>query len=198
MDFKESKTFENLMRAFAGESQARNRYTLAAETAKREGYHVIEGIFNYTANQEKGHAEQFVKLLRKGGVNNVDICAGYPVDLKDNTLDLLKDAAHNEQEESDNIYVNFSEVAKQEGFQREAFVFAEIAKVEKIHSERFKRLAQDLENNTMFSKPTEIKWMCSQCGYIITGKEAPKVCPVCEYPQKYFMPFSETLASNQN
>src|SRR3712207_4060960 len=114
MDFKESKTFENLMRAFAGESQARNRYTLAAETAKREGYHVIEGIFNYTANQEKGHAEQFVKLLRKGGVNNVNICAGYPVDLKDNTLDLLKDAAHNEQEESDNIYVNFSEVAKQD------------------------------------------------------------------------------------
>ncbi|EDS78672.1 rubrerythrin [Clostridium massiliodielmoense] len=198
MELKGSKTLENLMKAFAGESQARNRYTFAAETAKKEGYSVIEGVFNYTAAQEEAHAEQFFKLIKRAGEANVNIAGGYPVDLKDNTLDLLKDAAHNENEEAENVYVEFGKVAKEEGFEREAFVFDNIAKIEKVHHERFTRLAAELENNTLFRKDNEIAWICSKCGYIVTGKEAPQICPVCQYPQKYFLPYAESFQSNQN
>jgi len=198
MELKGSKTLENLMKAFAGESQARNRYTFAADVAKKEGYSVIEGVFNYTAAQEKAHAEQFFKLIKRAGETNVDIAGGYPVDLKDNTLDLLKDAAHNENEEAENVYVEFSKTAKEEGFEREAYVFEEIAKIEKVHHERFTRIATELENNNLFRKDNEIAWICSNCGYIVTGKEAPQICPVCQYPQKYFLPYSESFQSNQN
>ena len=147
--FKDSKTKENLMRAFAGESQARNRYTISAAAAKKNNLHVVEAIFTFTADQEKEHAEIFWNLLKEMSGNNVEIDGSYPVEVFDNVLKLLRAAEHNENEEYEDVYRNFADVAKEEGFFEISAKFDSIAKIEKTHSDRFKLYADMLENNNI-------------------------------------------------
>ena len=187
MDLKDSKTRENLMRAFAGESQARNRYDIASSVAKKEGLYVIEAVFKYTANQEKAHAKVFFDMLRASTGENINIEGSYPVEIYDKTLEHLKHAEHNELEEWGDVYKNFSEVAKGEGFQAIATAFSNIATIEKNHADRFSKYATDLGNGTLFTKQTEIQWICTNCGFIYEGKDAPTNCPACFHPKGYFM-----------
>jgi rubrerythrin len=191
MNFKDSETRVNLMRSFAGESQARNRYTIAASVARKEGLYIVEQVFNYTANQEMAHANQFYQRLKEEAGNNIEIGNGaYPVDLYDSTLKLLKSAHHNEYEEYDDVYSNFSKIAKEEGFNPISILFSNIASVEKTHGDRFNYFAKQLEEGTLFKRDNEIQWFCTNCGYIYEGKEVPKACPVCQHPQGYFIEFS--------
>lgn len=191
MNFKDSETRVNLMRSFAGESQARNRYTIAASVARKEGLYIVEQVFNYTANQEMAHANQFYQRLKEEAGNNIEIGNGaYPVDLYDSTLKLLKAAHHNEYEEYDDVYNNFSKIAKEEGFNPISILFSNIASVEKTHGDRFNYFAKQLEEGTLFKRDNEIQWFCTNCGYIYEGKEVPKACPVCQHPQGYFIEFS--------
>lgn len=192
MQLKDSKTKENLLRAFAGESQARNRYDISAAQAKKDGLYVLESLFKYTGNQEKEHAEVFYSQLKEFAGTNIDISAGYPLDTYDSTLKLLQAANHNEMEEHDVVYKNFSDVAKEEGFQVISNIFSNIASIEKIHGERFLRYATELENGTLFKKDTDVRWICTNCGFIYEGKEAPKICPVCQHPQGYFLLFENS------
>lgn len=187
MELKDSKTKINLMKAFAGESQARNRYTFAASEAKKQQLHVIEAIFNYTAGQEKEHAELFYDALRELKGENINIEGGYPVDKSTNILELLKSAVHNEQEEFSPVYPDFAKMAKEEGFIKVANLFDKIALIEKTHAERFMQFANLLENNKLFSDDNEVEWVCLNCGHVHKGKEAPKNCPVCDHNQGYFI-----------
>ena len=187
MDLKNSETVKNLMRAFAGESQARNRYTFAAGQAKKEKLPVIQAVFTYTAGQEKEHAEIFYNYLKDLKGETIFIDGGYPVDLYDKTQDLLKAARHNEYEEYQDVYRNFAEVAKQEGFSRISSSFAMIAEIEKVHGDRFQMFANYLEQNKLFVSDTETGWICLNCGYVTHGFEAPKICPVCSHEQGYFI-----------
>lgn len=187
VDFKTSNTRVNLMKAFAGESQARNRYTFSASQAKKEGLQVIEKVFTFTANQEKEHAEIFYKYLKNLAGSTVDIEGGYPVDIYDSSLDLLKSAQHNEYEEHDPIYKTFSEEAKNEGFNDVAASFRMIAEIEKVHGDRFGKFADLLQNNKLFISDVETGWICLNCGYVYTGTEVPKVCPVCKHDRGYFV-----------
>lgn len=190
MDFKTSQTKDNLMRAFAGESQARNRYTFAAAQAKKEHQHVIEAIFRFTADQEKEHAEVFYKFLKELAGENIYIEAGYPVDISDDLVKLLRSAQHNEYEEYDPVYQKFSEAAKEEGFQKIAAAFHMIAGIEKTHGDRFAYYAELLEQGKLYVSEIETGWMCLNCGYVHWGKEAPKECPVCQHDQGYFIRIS--------
>lgn len=187
MELKDSKTKINLMKAFAGESQARNRYTFAASEAKKQQLHVIEAIFNYTAGQEKEHAELFYDALGELKGENINIEGGYPVDKSTNILELLKSAVHNEQEEFSPVYPDFAKMAKEEGFIKVANLFDKIALIEKTHAERFMQFANLLENNKLFSDDNEVEWVCLNCGHVHKGKEAPKNCPVCDHNQGYFI-----------
>ncbi len=187
MELKDSKTKINLMKAFAGESQARNRYTFAASEAKKQQLHVIEAIFNYTAGQEKEHAELFYDALGELKGENINIEGGYPVDKSTNILELLKSAVHNEQEEFSPVYPDFAKTAKEEGFIKVANLFDKIALIEKTHAERFMQFANLLENNKLFSDDNEVEWVCLNCGHVHKGKEAPKNCPVCDHNQGYFI-----------
>ncbi|MBE7015106.1 MAG: rubrerythrin family protein [Ruminococcaceae bacterium] len=187
MELKDSKTKINLMKAFAGESQARNRYTFAASEAKKQQLHVIEVIFNYTAGQEKEHAELFYDALGELKGENINIEGGYPVDKSTNILELLKSAVHNEQEEFSPVYPDFAKMAKEEGFIKVANLFDKIALIEKTHAERFMQFANLLENNKLFSDDNEVEWVCLNCGHVHKGKEAPKNCPVCDHNQGYFI-----------
>lgn len=186
-NLKTSETAKNLMRAFAGESQARNRYTFAASAAGKEGLAVIRAIFQFTADQEKEHGELFYKFLKEMTGENIEIDAAYPVDMYDKTLDLLKAAAHNEFEEHDNVYRHFGDVALEEGFDRIGQVFHMIAEIEQTHGERFDTFAGLLESSKLFVSEENTQWMCLNCGYIYEGKAAPKYCPVCEHDQGYFV-----------
>ncbi|MGI6200085.1 MAG: rubrerythrin [Christensenellales bacterium] len=187
MDFAQSKTRENLMRAFAGESQARNRYTFAASQAKKEKLHVIEGIFTFTANQEKEHAEIFYNLLTECAGENILVDGKYPVDISQNLLDLLKMARHNEYEEYEDVYASFAQVAQQEGFTQIANTFTQIAAIEKTHGDRFGRFADLVETGALFTEKSGCAWMCLNCGHIHTGPQAPQKCPVCQHDQGYFI-----------
>ncbi len=188
MDFKTSETKTNLMRAFAGESQARNRYTFAASQAKKEGLQLIENVFLYTAGQEKEHAEVFYNHLRAmAGETIVIDNAGYPIDLADSTLQLLRMAQHNEYQEHDVEYKRFGDKAKEEGFAEIAASFHMIAEIEKIHGDRFGKFADFLEQNKLFVSDVETGWICLNCGHIYTGKEAPEQCPVCHHDKGYFI-----------
>ena len=187
MELKDSKTKINLMKAFAGESQARNRYTFAAGEAKKQQLHVIEAIFIYTAGQEKEHAELFYDALGELKGENINIEGGYPVDKSTNILELLKSAVHNEQEEFSPVYPDFAKMAKEEGFIKVANLFDKIALIEKTHAERFMQFANLLENNKLFSDDSEVEWVCLNCGHVHKGKEAPKNCPVCDHNQGYFI-----------
>ncbi len=187
MDFKNSKTRENLMRAFAGESQARNRYTFAAAQAEREGLYVIECIFSYTAGQEKEHAEIFYGYLSPSVGETVAIDGTYPVDIAQSTAELLRKAQHNEYEEHDDVYKAFAEVAREEGFGEIAAKFEMIAKIEKHHGDRFARYAELVEGGKLFVSDVKTTWICLNCGHVHEGTGAPEKCPVCLHDKGYFI-----------
>lgn len=186
-DFKTSETKENLMRAFAGESQARNRYTFAAEQAKEQKMQVVQRVFLYTAGQEKEHAEIFYNYLQDLAGETIHIDGGYPIDISDNMLDLLRMAQHNEFEEHDDVYQAFGNKAKEEGFTQIANSFFMIADIEKKHGERFGRFADYLEQNKLYVSDVKTGWICLNCGYVYEGTQAPEKCPVCQHDQGYFM-----------
>lgn len=185
--FKCSKTQENLMRSFAGESQARNRYTFASEIAHQQKLYVIEMLFKFTANQERSHAKIFMQHLQELDGQTVDICGGYPVETTNDILTLLKNAIHNETEEHDIIYSRFSEVAHQEGFYTIENSFKMIADVEKSHAQRFQTFAKLLENDKLFISDIKTNWICLNCGFQIESTQAPPVCPNCHEAQGYFI-----------
>lgn len=188
MNLSESRTLENLMRAFAGECQARTRYYFAAEAAKHEKLPVIQRAFEYTADQEYEHAGAFFKKLRAAGLGNVNISGGYPVDLKADTLSLLRDAQHNETEEHSIVYPDFARVAREEGFQDIAFLFDGIARIEDTHSARFEQFANWIEDGKLFATGGEkVRWVCLNCGNVIEAAAAPARCPVCDHEQGYFI-----------
>ncbi len=187
VDFKASETRKNLMRAFAGESQARNRYTFAASMAKKEHLHVVEAVFTFTAGQEKEHAEIFYNHLKPCVGENITFDAGYPVDTHDSVLELLRCAVRNEYEEYEPVYKKFGDTAREEGFNTISQSFYKIAEIEKTHGDRFKQLADLLEKKQLFVEECECGWMCLNCGHIHTGKEAPGMCPVCQHDQGYFI-----------
>lgn len=192
MDFKGSKTAANLMKAFAGESQARNRYTYYASVARKEGLHQISDIFIETAEQEKSHAKLFLKELIKNGLNEhtVMIEAGYPVALAE-TVKNLEYAAKGENEEWTTLYKDFADVAEKEGFADAAATFRRISLVEKRHEERYRKLLDNVRNGRVFKKDQKTAWQCRECGHVIEGNEAPKKCPVCDHGQEHFQVFAE-------
>lgn len=190
---KDSRTKENLIAAFANESQARNRYDFAAEVAKRENLHVIEIAFKYTANQEKEHAKVFYDKLKEFSGQKLKVNYDYPVDNYDKTLEALKAAYKNEYEEWEKIYSEFGKIAKEEGFVDIGLTFDRIASIENIHGNRFKLFADELEQGMLFKKNDDVQWMCTNCGYLYEGKEAPKVCPVCTMNQGFFVLFTRSL-----
>lgn len=187
IDFKESQTKENLMRAFAGESQARNRYTFAAGMATKQKQQMIADVFLFTANQEKEHAEIFYNHLEELAGETIHIDGGYPVDISQDIVTLLKYATHNEYEEWEDVYKNFGDTASKEGFLKVAQDFYNIAKIEKTHGDRFSQLASMLENNELYVSHVTCKWMCLNCGFIYEGTNVPDKCPVCNHDQGYFI-----------
>ena len=172
MELKGSKTEQNLMTAFAGESQARNKYTYFASKAKKDGYEQIAAIFEETANNEKEHAKMWFKELHGGAVPS--------------TIDNLVDAANGENYEWTDMYKEFAEIAREEGFTRIAYLFEEVAKIEKEHEERYRKLISNINEGLVFSRDGDKIWQCRNCGHIVIGKDAPNVCPVCAHPQSYF------------
>ena len=189
---KGTKTAENLMKSFAGESQARTRYTYYASQARKEGYVQISNIFVETAENEKEHAKRFFKFLNEDLCGEaVEITADYPVALGD-TKTNLKAAAEGENEEWTELYPEFANVAEEEGFSKIAYVWREIAEVEERHEIRFKKLLENIENNKVFEKDEEVEWKCNNCGYIHKGKSAPEKCPACDHPKAHFEVFIET------
>ncbi len=172
MNLKGSKTEANLMAAFAGESQARNKYTYYASKAKKDGFVQIAELFEETANNEKEHAKIWFKLLHDGAVAD--------------TMTNLEDAAAGENYEWTEMYAEFAKVAKEEGFDHIAFLFEEVAKIEKAHEERYLKLLSNVKEGVVFSKDGDIMWECSNCGHLVFGKKAPEMCPVCAHPQSYF------------
>lgn len=192
--FKDSQTKENLMKAFAGESQARNRYTFAAREAREQALFAVGHVFEFTAEQERAHAERFYQLLKSMAGETIQICAGYPVDKQETIIDLLESSKHNEFEEANDVYIAFGNTAKEEGFLEVASAFFQIAEIEKLHGGRFAKLAQLLSEDEYFEKREgDGMWMCLNCGHIHTGKKVPGVCPVCRYEKGYFIPTKELL-----
>lgn len=189
MSLKGTQTENNLMKAFAGESQARNRYTYFASAAKKEGYVQIGDIFAETADQEKEHAKRFFKFL-KGG--NVEITASFPAGVIGDTLSNLKAAAAGEHEEWSDLYPTFAETAMQEGFPQIAKAFKAISIAEKQHEKRYNDLAANVESGQVFKREQATVWRCRNCGYLHEGLEAPALCPACIHPQAHF----ELLAEN--
>jgi rubrerythrin len=195
MDLKGTKTLENLMKAFAGESQARNRYTFYASVAKKEGYEQIAAIFTETADNEKEHAKVFFKHILEGMASELPITvhvdADYPVELR-TTKENLKAAAAGENEEWTILYPEFADVAEKEGFKDVANSFRQIAKVENRHEARYLKLLDTIEKCKVFKREEKVLWKCGNCGYILEAKEAPDVCPACKHPKSYFELFCET------
>lgn len=187
IDFKNSITKENLMKAFAGESQARNRYTIAAGVAKKQNLPVISAVFTFTADQEREHAEIFYNHLAELSGENIQIEGAYPIDISDDVAKLLRFAQHNEYEEHDDVYLHFAEKAKEEGFANVASSFQMIAQIEKTHGDRFGLFADLLEQNKLFVSDVETAWMCLECGNIYRGKSVPEECPVCHSNRGYFI-----------
>ena len=177
MELKGSKTEQNLMTAFSGESQARNKYTYYASKAKKDGYEQIAAIFEETANNEKEHAKMWFKELHGGEIPE--------------TLANLLDAAAGENYEWTDMYANFAKEAKEEGFDRIARLFESVAKIEKEHEERYRKLVENIKTDRVFKKEESVVWVCRNCGHVHVGKVAPKVCPVCNHPESYFEMKSE-------
>jgi rubrerythrin len=180
---KGSKTEGNLLAAFAGESQARNRYTFFASAAKKEGFQQISTIFEETANQEKEHAKRLFKFLEGG---EVEVAASFPAGVIGSTLENLKEAAAGEHHEHTEMYPGFAKVAREEGFGQIAKVFESIAVAEKQHEKRYNDLAANIEAGTVFKREKKVVWRCRNCGYLHEGTQAPKVCPACDHPQAHF------------
>ena len=172
MELKGSKTEQNLMTAFAGESQARNKYTYFASKAKKDGYEQIAAIFEETANQEKEHAKMWFKELNGGEVPS--------------TEENLLAAAEGENYEWTDMYAEFAKVAEEEGFKALAAKFRMVANIEKTHEERYRKLLKNINDEVVFSRDGDVIWQCRNCGHIVVGKKAPMVCPVCNHPQSYF------------
>lgn len=185
MSIKGTKTEQNLLKSFAGESQARSRYTFFASIAKKEGYEQVAAIFMETAEQEKEHAKKFFKYL-EGGM--VEITAAYPAGTISNTAENLKAAADGENEEWNDLYPEFAKIAEAEGFSQIAETFRQVAKVEAEHEKRYRILAERVVTGQVFERNEEIEWQCRNCGYVIKSKKAPAKCPACEHPQAYFEP----------
>ena len=193
-NFKESKTALNLMKAFAGESQARMRYTYYAKVAQKQGFKQIAGIFLETAENEKEHAKVFYKKLLEHGMNEEVIIlndAGYPVALSEETLKNLQYAASGEKEEWTELYPKFAEIAEEEGYKDVAIVFRLIAKVEEKHELRYSKLAKNIEEHKVFKKDGKVFWKCLNCGFVTENIEAPEECPACKHPRAYFEVFVE-------
>lgn len=171
-DLKGTRTEANLKAAFAGESEARNKYTYYASKAKKDGYVQIAGIFEETAANEKEHAKIWFKLLHDGAIPD--------------TVTNLKDAADGENYEWTDMYAQFAKDAREEGFEDIAYLFEEVGKIEKEHEERYRRLLANIEGDLVFSRDGDCIWQCANCGHIVVGKKAPEVCPVCNHPQAYF------------
>lgn len=182
-----SVTRENLLRAFAGESQAWARYTFAAGAAKKQKLQVIEGLFTFTAAQEKEHGEVFYKLLKEASGTQVHIDADYPVDVTDDVLALLRAAKEHEYAEHSQIYPGFAQTARNEGFAKAADAFAYIAAIEQTHGDRFGCYADLLHNGALFASNAQEQWLCLNCGHVHTGEHAPAVCPACEHDQGYYI-----------
>ena len=183
MDLKGSQTEKNLLAAFAGESQARNRYSYFASQAKKEGYVQIAAIFEETANQEKEHAKREFKFLEGG---EVEITAAFPAGVIGTTIENLKAAAAGEDHETTEMYPGFAEVADKEGFKDIAEVFRSIAVAERRHRDRYLALAANINDGTVFKRPEPVKWTCRNCGYVHEGTEPPDMCPACAHPQAHF------------
>lgn len=186
-ELKNSETKINLMRAFAGESQARNRYVFSASEAKKNKLHVVEAVFRFTANQEESHAKVFYDFLKEINEENINISAGYPISINKSVASLLRQAAHDEFEEYGDIYKSFAETAQNEGFPVISSAFKNISEIEKKHGERFEKFAELLESERLFVSDAKCKWICLNCGYIYDGTEAPKICPVCKHDQGFFV-----------
>ena len=186
---KGTKTEKNLLAAFAGESQARNRYTFAASVAKKEGYEQISAIFTDTAANEKEHAEMFFKQLEGG---DVEIVAAYPAGVIGDTAANLEAAADGERMEWTTLYQNFSQTAKDEGLSKVAAVFTEIAEVEEQHEKRYRKLLENVKSGKVFERDEVVEWRCRNCGYVHKGKKAPKTCPACLHSRAYY----ELLVAN--
>jgi len=186
---KGTKTEKNLLGSFAGESQARNRYTYFASVAKKEGFIQISNIFSETAENEKEHAKVFFKYLEG---SDVEIAVSYPAGMIKDTKSNLEATVAGENMEWTTLYSNFAEVAKKEGFDKIARSFEQIAKVERFHEARYRKLINNIVNNEVFKKKESVKWHCINCGYVFEGDEAPKECPACKHPQAFY----EVLAEN--
>jgi rubrerythrin len=182
-NLKGTKTEQNLLKSFAGESQARMRYDYFAKQAKKEGLEQISGIFMETALNEKEHAKRFFKFLEG---RDVEITATYPAGKIGTTLENLKAAAMGENEEWTELYPEFAKIAEEEGFKKIATAFTMIAKVEEAHEKRYLKLYENLENGKVFEKDDVMTWKCRNCGYLHTGKKAPDLCPACLHPKAYF------------
>lgn len=185
---KGTRTEQNLLKSFAGESQARTRYTFFASVAKKEGYEQIAGVFMETAEQEKEHAERFFKFL-EGGM--VEITASFPAGVIGTTAENLKAAAEGEYEEWNDLYPMFAEIAEEEGFRAIAIAWRMIARVEAEHERRYLKLLANVKEERVFEKEEEIDWQCRNCGFVHKGKKAPGTCPACVHPQSYFEPMKQ-------
>lgn len=185
---KGTRTEKNLLASFAGESQARNRYTFFSNAAKKEGFEQIAGVFTETAEQEKEHAKRFFKYLEGG---SLEITASFPAGIIGSTKENLAAAAAGENEEWSEMYPKFAEIADEEGFKEIAVTFRMIAKVEAEHEARYRKLLANVEANKVFEKEEEILWQCRNCGFVFKGKKAPAKCPACQHPQAYFEPMKQ-------
>ena len=185
---KGSETEKNILKAFAGESQARNRYSYFAKVAQKEGYVQIAGIFEETAEQERTHAKRLFKLLEGG---EVEITAAFPAGVIGSTLENLKAAAAGEHYENSSMYPEFAKIAEKEGFNDVAFIFKAIAVAESQHEKRYQALAANIETGRVFKSDKEVSWICKKCGYVHKGTRAPETCPACGHPQTYYERLSE-------
>ena len=183
MGLKGSQTEKNLLAAFAGESQARNRYSFFASAARKDGYEQISALFLETAENEREHAQLFFNHLR-GGI--VEITASYPAGIIGSTQENLREAAEGEKLEWGTLYPNFAKIAEEEGFKDVACTFRGVASVEKYHEQRYRKLLANLEQGRVFERDTPTKWKCRNCGYVFEGKEVPEKCPVCAHARSYF------------
>ena len=183
MRIKGTQTEKNLLKSFAGESQARNRYTYFASKAKKEGFEQIAAFFDETAAQEKEHAKLFFKFL-EGGM--VEITASFPAGVIGNTAENLLAAAEGEHEEWDLLYPEFARIADEEGFPKIATAFRLVASVEKRHEERYRKLLQNIENDEVFKRSGKVVWSCRNCGFLYKGEQAPQTCPCCDHPKAFF------------
>jgi len=183
MTIKGTQTEKNLLKSFAGESQARSRYEMYAKVAKKEGYEQIAAYFTETAHNESSHAKQFFRFLEDG---DVEITASYPTKQIGTTAENLKAAAHGENEEHTLLYPSFAKTAEEEGFKNIAIAYRLISKVEEHHEQRFLKLLKNIQNNKVFNRDEKVEWKCWVCGHIHVGNNALEVCPVCQHPKAYF------------